>query len=65
MSADDLNTVVGVMPDATVTITRAEYVMLVRDADKYQALLAAGVDNWEGYGEAMDAYAHDQGAGFN
>jgi len=36
-----------------VTMTRKQYDTLVRDQKILQALEAAGVDNWEGYDEAM------------
>jgi hypothetical protein len=36
-----------------VTISRAEYDRLKRDSLKLEALIAAGVDNWEGYDDAM------------
>ncbi len=32
-----------------VTITREEYETLLEDSKFLQALLSAGVDNWEGY----------------
>jgi hypothetical protein len=35
-----------------VTITREEYEELQRDSEKLARLIAAGVDNWEGYSEA-------------
>lgn len=39
--------------NATWTLTHAEYQELKRDSEKLAALKAAGVDNWEGYGEAL------------
>lgn len=40
------------MPDH-VTITKEEYDALLRASQKLAALEAAGVDNWEGYGDAI------------
>lgn len=37
-----------------VTITREEYETLLEDSKVLQALLNAGVDNWEGYDFAME-----------
>ncbi|WP_187984667.1 lambda-exonuclease family protein [Vibrio metschnikovii] len=41
-------------PEATITITTGEYDELVRKSDLLDALFAAGVDNWDGYSEAME-----------
>ena len=38
----------------TVTITLQEYLELKRDADMLEALNKAGVDNWEGFDDALD-----------
>jgi hypothetical protein len=38
----------------TVTISKAEYESLLEDSNKLLALEGAGVDNWEGYDEAME-----------
>ena len=38
----------------TVTISRKEYDQLVHNSKMYLALAAAGVDDWEGYGMAME-----------
>lgn len=40
------------MPD-TIVITREEYDSLLEDSEKLAALEAQGVDNWDGYDEAM------------
>lgn len=40
----------------TVTITKAEYDFFVKDQDKLSRLEAAGVDNWDGYHDAMRGY---------
>lgn len=37
-----------------VTITLEEYRTLLRDSEILQALINAGVDNWEGYDFAME-----------
>lgn len=39
-----------------VTISKREYDNLISDQFKLQCLEGAGVDNWEGYEEAMDLY---------
>jgi hypothetical protein len=36
-----------------VTITKAEYEKLLKDQDWLACLEAAGVDNWQGYDEAI------------
>lgn len=41
-------------PDEMVSLTVKEYNELMRKSDLLDALYAAGVDNWDGYGEAMD-----------
>jgi hypothetical protein len=41
------------MPNDTITIFQSQYDQFVRDSKKLAALEAAGVDNWEGYGEAL------------
>ncbi len=46
---------VDVAADDTVTITRAEYEQLLADQAKLNALEGAGVDNWSGYSDAMEA----------
>ena len=38
----------------TITISLSEYDELHEASDKLNALEQAGVDNWEGYGVAMD-----------
>ena len=37
----------------TVTISRVEYKQLKKDAATLNALEAGGVDNWEGYSDAL------------
>ena len=41
------------MSIAMVTIMQSEYDSLCQDSMKLRALEEAGVDNWEGYSEAM------------
>lgn len=41
----------------TITITRAEYDQLLADQRLLHALQAAGVDNWDGYSEALQEVA--------
>lgn len=36
-----------------ITIKKELYDMLVQDSDLLDALRSCGVDNWEGYGDAM------------
>jgi hypothetical protein len=42
-----------------VTISGQEYAMLKADKAELRALYEAGVDNWEGYNEAMKAVYED------
>jgi len=37
-----------------ITISKKEYNQLQKDSNFLEALRAAGVDNWCGYGEAFD-----------
>jgi len=39
-----------------VKITKEEYESLLEDRNLLRALKAAGVDNWEGYGVALELY---------
>jgi hypothetical protein len=41
-------------------VSVCEHERLMRDSDKLYALECAGVDNWEGYGDAMDNYYSDE-----
>jgi hypothetical protein len=41
--------------EETVTIDLKTYQMLLLDSAKLEALEAAGVDNWDGYDEAVAA----------
>ena len=40
----------------TVTISASEYKQLLKAQAKLDALEGAGVDNWQGYDDAMDLY---------
>lgn len=40
--------------DEQITISKKEYDQLLRDQRFLNALCAAGVDNWEGYSEAIN-----------
>ena len=41
--------------EAMIAITKKEYESLLEDSEKLEALEAAGVDNWEGYSDAMES----------
>lgn len=45
----------GMSTEKMITIPFSEYEALKQDAEILAKLYAAGVDNWEWYGEAMDA----------
>jgi hypothetical protein len=42
-----------------ITITKEEYEKLVEDSKVLDALRRCGVDNWEGYDEAMELIEAD------
>ena len=42
------------MSEETITISKKEYESLLQDSKKLSALEGAGVDNWQGYDEAME-----------
>lgn len=46
--------------EATVEITVEEYEYLLQEQDFLNCLRAAGVDNWEGYSEAIEMMEDDQ-----
>jgi len=48
--------------EETVTISKKEYNELKEDAAIYQALEAAGVDNWDGWDIAMDILGENEDA---
>lgn len=56
-------TTTTVRPDGNVTLPRAEYLRLLRASLTMDALEAAGVDNWEGYGEVDHGEIEDALAG--
>jgi hypothetical protein len=39
-----------------VTIPKAEYERLLNDSEMLNCLVACGVDNWQGYDDAMELY---------
>ena len=41
--------------EETVTISKEEYERLLNDSEKLGALEEYGVDNWCGYGDAMES----------
>lgn len=47
------------MAEKTVSVSKTEYDRLVESDQKLQMLIAHGVDNWSGYGEAMQEL-HDE-----
>lgn len=51
------------MSDEQVTISRAKFHQLEKDSDLLACLENAGVDNWDGYGDALrnhnEAYGED------
>lgn len=44
------------MDDDKITIQRQEYLELRRDGLKLECLQAVGVDNWDGYDDAMEEF---------
>ena len=38
----------------TVTLSKEEYAELMEKSEKLDALMSHGVDNWDGYDDAMD-----------
>lgn len=43
----------------TVTIPKSEYARLIKDSDFLDCLLACGVDNWQGYDDAVEMYEEE------
>jgi hypothetical protein len=43
-----------------VTISKAEYESLLDDRNKLECLDAMGVDNWQGYDDAMQMYREEE-----
>jgi phage pi2 protein 07 len=54
-----LNKGVNKMPDEMVTITKIEYDELLEDSKILSALQGAGVDNWQGYDDAMQSLSEE------
>lgn len=54
MSEENKKVVVG-------KISKKKYLQLLKDQKKLNALMAAGVDNWEYYDDAMEAYRAELG----
>ena len=48
--------------EKTVTISRTEYEDLIQSREILDALYAAGVDNWEGYQDALGDQNEDEEA---
>ena len=48
-----------------ITITQKEYEDLLEASHKLEALEAAGVDNWDGYDDAMEALDRKRPARLN
>jgi hypothetical protein len=46
--------------EPTVTIPKAEYDKMMKDCRRLDALEGAGVDNWEGYDDAMEMMRGEQ-----
>lgn len=51
------------MKTDTITITLKEYNSLLEDSALLAALEAAGVDNWEGYSDAVNAIDEEEEMG--
>ena len=47
------------MEDIMITIPRERYEELVKSESKLSALFHAGVDNWDGYDDAMETLEAD------
>lgn len=45
--------------EETVTISKAEYDALCKDSEFLGCLEGAGVDNWEGYDDAVEMMRED------
>lgn len=48
------------MSNETITISKKEYEELLSAKQKLIALESAGVDNWQGYGEAMQEFYEEE-----
>lgn len=49
------------MNEEMITITREEYDSLLDSQNILDCLQSAGVDNWDGYEEALEGYWEDGG----
>lgn len=48
------------MKEGMITISMSRYEQLMASERKLEALEAGGVDNWEWYDEAMEAYQDEE-----
>lgn len=48
------------MSEETITVSVSRYNELVDDQNFLIALRGAGVDNWEGYGDAVESFQEDE-----
>lgn len=46
------------MEDETITISQKEYDMLKKESEYMAALQKYGVDNWDGYDDAINSVNH-------
>ena len=53
----------GTEPSDEMTMDRETYDMLFANNAFLQALLAAGVDQWEGYSKVLDVFCKELGEG--
>jgi hypothetical protein len=58
---DAIKTMIGKQPEQPemVTISKEKYESLLDDQHKLECLEAAGVDNWQGYSDAMEMYREE------
>lgn len=49
--------------DDSVRISKEEYNNLIKARNKLEALESCGVDNWQGYSDAMEYYRKEYGNG--
>lgn len=45
--------------EETITIPKAEYDRLIRDSELLGCLEACGVDNWGGWGDAIEMFTEE------
>lgn len=48
------------MSNETVTISKSEYDQLLDDSNLLSCLRACGVDNWQGWDDAIDMYDEEE-----